>query len=126
MSSLPPSPLAPPPVSHPLTLKVMRLFLPGMEVRLPEPVASLRPPPASDSGASASSSSLEGAAAMPPPPEGLYGMTGLLQLPVEFGTIYLGQYFSAYIVVSNYSGYDVENVRLMAELQTGSQRVQLR
>ena len=133
------------PVVHPLTLKVMRLFLPGLEVRMPDPVAELRPYPGGGGGggggggdaaaATAAASAAAGGGSGPGPgpagddglsvDEARYGLTGLIRLPVEFGTIYLGQYFSAYIVVANYSGYDVDNVHLMAELQTGSQRVQL-
>ena len=121
------------PVVHPLTLKVMRLFLPGLEVRMPDPVAELRPYPGGAATAAASAAAGGGSGPGPGPAgddglsvdEARYGLTGLIRLPVEFGTIYLGQYFSAYIVVANYSGYDVDNVHLMAELQTGSQRVQL-
>ena len=37
-------------------------------------------------------------------------MDGLLELPVAFGTIYLGEQFCSYISLGNYSAEDVVNV----------------
>eukprot|EP00898_Chlorokybus_atmophyticus_P000318 jgi/Chlat1/1287/Chrsp118S00073 len=54
-----------------------------------------------------------------------FGLTGMLVLPVTFGTIYLGETFSVYISVGNYSLHEVTGVGIKAELQTERQRISL-
>ena len=49
----------------------------------------------------------------------------LLRLPDNFGSIFIGQSFASYISVCNGGAFDVRNVQLTAELQTGKKRFNL-
>ncbi|KAK8809594.1 hypothetical protein WA158_000537 [Blastocystis sp. Blastoise] len=80
--------------TKPLTVKVMRLVKPFYE--------------------SSNLDSVEGLV--------LPGYDSLFSLPQSFGTIYLGQRFSAYISVINKSGYDIKNMDVTVELKSQSQK----
>ncbi|EIE21700.1 DUF974-domain-containing protein [Coccomyxa subellipsoidea C-169] len=53
------------------------------------------------------------------------GIDGVLELPQNFGTIHLGEAFSSYISVGNYSNATVEEVVIKAELQSARQKMTL-
>ncbi|KAK9907945.1 hypothetical protein WJX75_000356 [Coccomyxa subellipsoidea] len=53
------------------------------------------------------------------------GIKGILELPLNFGTIHLGEAFSSYISVGNYSSATVEEVVIKAELQSTRQKITL-
>mmetsp|Transcript_130 Transcript_130/g.468 ORF Transcript_130/g.468 Transcript_130/m.468 type:complete len:451 (+) Transcript_130:290-1642(+) len=50
------------------------------------------------------------------------GLTGAMELPQSFGTIYLGETFCSYISVVNYSDEVVTSVVIKAEVQTERQK----
>eukprot|EP00873_Tetraselmis_striata_P026048 jgi/Tetstr1/446312/TSEL_033855.t1 len=50
------------------------------------------------------------------------GLTGMMELPQSFGTIYLGETFCSYISVVNYSDEVVSSVVIKAEVQTERQK----
>ncbi|BDA44945.1 Trafficking protein particle complex subunit 13 [Coccomyxa sp. Obi] len=54
-----------------------------------------------------------------------FGLNGVLELPQSFGTIHLGEAFTSYISVGNYSNATVEDVVIKAELQSTRQKVTL-
>nr|XP_002129801.2 trafficking protein particle complex subunit 13 [Ciona intestinalis]XP_026690326.1 trafficking protein particle complex subunit 13 [Ciona intestinalis]XP_026690327.1 trafficking protein particle complex subunit 13 [Ciona intestinalis] len=96
---------------HPLALRVMRLTKPSIITSVPvlndkSDVLSLN--------LGYSSKNLTS-----------YGTGETLILPHSFGNIFLGETFVSYLSVNNESGTDVLNVSLMADLQTGSQRITL-
>ncbi|CAL8469310.1 g8851 [Coccomyxa elongata] len=52
-----------------------------------------------------------------------FGLKGVLELPQSFGTIHLGEAFTSYISVGNYSSATVEDVVIKVELQSTRQKV---
>ncbi|KAK9822650.1 hypothetical protein WJX81_003565 [Elliptochloris bilobata] len=54
-----------------------------------------------------------------------FGVDGLLELPVAFGTIYLGETFCSYISLGKYSAENTVKVTIKAELQTERQTTTL-
>ncbi|KAL1924839.1 uncharacterized protein VTP21DRAFT_4493 [Calcarisporiella thermophila] len=137
MSSHPPGDQQP----HSLSLKVMRLSRPTLatvqtyyhernsdvptsapleELAAMDPLLS-RDPPSESVVATATSQRLSDSSIS----TASLGLSRALTLPAAFGTIYLGETFTAYSCVCNDDNEEIRNVTLKAEIQTSSQRFTL-
>ncbi|KAI8326043.1 DUF974-domain-containing protein [Martensiomyces pterosporus] len=119
--------------SHPLTLKVMRLSRPSLSTTLQLPLDA--------STASVLAPSLRDLAQNRPTDSGLvfsdthipsdshplenFPVTETLVLPRSFGTMYLGETFSAHMCVCNDSTFSVRDVSIRVVMQTATQQLQL-
>jgi hypothetical protein len=98
---------------HLLTLKVMRLSRPGFQVA-PTVLCESTDIPFDALVPNESTSGIEA-----------FGMTSFLQLPNNFGIIYLGEVFRIYISLNNPTPHEVYSTTLKVELQTSAQWIRL-
>lgn len=127
------------PSVHALAFRVMRLSKPSLHVQAAPLKVDLTHDMRGDDSASSVTShthSGEGVGEGPGPvpyaervrlgePVQLMGLNSLLELPQSFGTIYLGESFSSYISVGNYSDEEVTSVGVKAELESDRQKIVL-
>ncbi|KAI9500986.1 hypothetical protein GGI25_003090 [Coemansia spiralis] len=118
--------------THPLTLKVMRLSRPSLADTKQLPL---------DSGTSVIVQALQEAEQNRPtqsgliysdqhPPDAMYPLDGFqlsetLVLPRAFGTMYLGETFSAHLCLCNESSFVVREVSMRVLMQTATQQLPL-
>ncbi|BFZ61803.1 hypothetical protein YB2330_002879 [Saitoella coloradoensis] len=103
-------------MDHPLTLKVMRISRPSLQLQSPtyvDPVSSVPTP----SDASLALKALEEATTTTIP---TFPITNHAILPPSFGVIYVGQTFSSLVCVNNDGEEAVRGVKIRAEIQTHS------
>jgi len=93
---------------HSLTLKVMRLYKPSFHMALP-----------------IYSEQNDIASCVMPDLDDAFGVSNILSLPQAFVNIFLGETFKSYISINNHSPFDVKNIVVKAELQTGTKRFSL-
>lgn len=105
--------------THQLVLKVMRTSRPGFDFQFPT-VFDQKNLPGTEA---LTASSLLDIPSLPAKDRlNELGISQLLILSANFGNIYLGESFSAYLSVNNDSQIPVQDVSFKAELQTTSQR----
>ncbi|GBG58896.1 hypothetical protein CBR_g24248 [Chara braunii] len=117
--------------SHSLAFRVMRLCRPSLQVDLPLRCAAGDLRYGEDDDVAERMRSLtemeqtfSGRCEINQPLDAC-GLTGMLVLPQEFGSIYLGETLCSFISLCNVSDHDVEYVGIKVELQTERQRTSL-
>ncbi|KAJ2784488.1 hypothetical protein H4R18_001110 [Coemansia javaensis] len=119
---------------HPLTLKVMRLSRPALAETQPQPVdssASVLAQPLREAGQTrlAQSGQLRSdarqAAHDDARPLDAFPLAEALVLPRSFGTMYLGETFTAQVCVCNESALVVRDVAVRVAMQTATQQLAL-
>ncbi|KAK3236267.1 peptidyl-prolyl cis-trans isomerase precursor, partial [Cymbomonas tetramitiformis] len=108
---------------HSLAFRVMRLCRPSLHVDSPINFAldDLDPSATPESPCASAEEYPFANRVELGPATNAFGVNGLMVLPQSFGTIYLGETFSSYISVGNYSDHAVTAVQIKAQLQTERQ-----